>query len=135
MLNGRIRASNWSIFTAAVITSPAWALGAYFLWERAWLAGAVLLGISAYVVADVATSVITFDEESITLKNFFRTVGVCQSGTASARHGRGGDLGLLPMLLVKDRQGGVIRIKRTYFSERDLDFLRTWIANRGCEPE
>lgn len=102
-----LRPATSTLVVLSIFVSPLWILGVIsWAFQVEHLAGAVLAAVGVLVWSSVATIRISLRNGLIVRKVFGRTTWSIASVDALIEQGRGGDLRLIPAILIKRRSTG-----------------------------
>lgn len=96
-----------------------------FFWNQLAVVGIFCLALVMYLLADIKTSEIRLDDNYLSFRHFGRHSWSVLRHGLTLEDAKGGDLGILPVILVQPLDGSPTKvIKKTYFSTRQLAELR-----------
>lgn len=130
----RVRASLGAAVFLQVLISPLTMFGVYFLINEAYLGALVSGCVALYAWLDVRTSEIIVRGENISVKHFYREKNLGPCREIKLDYGRGGDIGLLPVVNIFSSSNNVLigNLKRTYFSQYDVSRLVKVVSSKGA---
>lgn len=131
----KIQGSIYSALFLQALISPLTLFGIYFLFNGVYLAAILSVLVAIYAWLDVRTSIVFLENGVVRFQHFFRVTGESSIEDSIFSHTKGGDVGLLPVVEVRNSKSGKVvgAIKKTYFSLQEINILIGAAIEQGAE--